>query len=345
MSRISVIVPTYRRPQTLVRCLEALKQQTRPAEEVVVAVRDTDDDTQRFLAEYDAAPLPLHWVLVSKPGTSPAQNAALEAITGDIMALTDDDAAPHPDWLARIEARFAEDEHIGGVGGRDWVYDGTENDRAHTVGKVQWWGRVIGDHHLGVGAPREVDVLKGVNCAYRSAPLKQIGFDTRLHGEGAQIHWELSLGLALRRAGWKLIYDPAIAVDHFEAPRFDKDQRYQFNAQALRDVIHNETLVLLEHLPPGRRFVFAVWAGILGTRGAPGLLQLPRLMAQIGPAVFPRWRATVSGRLEGARSWLRYRRAVRTTRTDLSQARPARRVDQQSIRNENRPAERPQSLP
>jgi len=30
-------------------------------------------------------------------------------------------------------------------------------------------------------------------------------------------------------AGWKLIYDPRVAVDHYPAQRFDEDQRNKFN--------------------------------------------------------------------------------------------------------------------
>jgi len=54
------------------------------------------------------------------------------------------------------------DSCVGGVGGRDWVYHGTqlEDGARKVIGRVHWFGRVIGNHHLGVGEPREVDVLK-----------------------------------------------------------------------------------------------------------------------------------------------------------------------------------------
>jgi len=43
----------------------------------------------------------------------------------------------------------------------DWVYHGTqlEDGARKVIGRCI--GRVIGNHHLGVGEPREVDVLKG----------------------------------------------------------------------------------------------------------------------------------------------------------------------------------------
>ncbi len=119
-------------------------------------------------------------------------SAGLEVARGDIVAITDDDAAPHPDWLARIEAYFSTHQGLAGVGGRDVVCHGEhpEGGAREVVGKVQWFGRVIGNHHLGIGRAREVDELKGVNCAYRHAALRRVGFDERLRGTGAQVHWE-----------------------------------------------------------------------------------------------------------------------------------------------------------
>jgi len=174
------------------------------------------------------------------------------------------------------------------------------------VGKVQWFGRVVGNHHLGVGEPRYVDVLKGVNCAYRRAAILPVGFDERLLGAGAQVHNDLSLSLRLRRAGWKLVYDPEVAVDHYPAPRFDEDQRRSFNATTFGDMVHNETLVLLEHLPPMRRFVFGFWALFVGTRSAPGLVQWLRLSLCEGRLASTKLQAALKGRADGLRTWRRH---------------------------------------
>ncbi len=153
--------------------------------------------------------LPLHTVTVSLPGVVAALNAGLAAAEGDIVSITDDDAAPHPDWLEKINAHFLSDSRIGGVGGRDWIHQGDKllDDSQQIVGKLQWFGRVIGNHHLGVGEPREVDVLKGVNMSFRQEAIGQLRFDERMRGTGAQVHFEMAFTLALKRAGWKLIYE------------------------------------------------------------------------------------------------------------------------------------------
>lgn len=304
--RNTVLVPTYRRPLDLSRCLLALQAQTKPVDQVIVVVRDTDTQTWQFLGGFYAERLPLHIVPVTEPGVVAALNAGLKVVIGDIVSITDDDAAPHSDWLEKINAHFIADPTIGGVGGRDWVHYGEkiEDGQQPIVGKLQWFGRVIGNHHLGVGAPREVDVLKGVNMSFRTQAIGKLTFDQRMRGTGAQVHFEMAFTLTLKRAGWKMIYDPLVAVDHYPAQRFDEDQRHKFNEMALINLVHNETLVLLEHLPRSRHFVFWLWALLVGTRDSLGLIQWLRLLPSQGKIAGQKLLLSWRGR------WLAHRQFV-----------------------------------
>ena len=301
---IAVIVPTYRRSQDLARCLEALQNQTRLADEVIVVVRDTDTETRSFLANFDHKNLALRTAEVTVTGVVAAMNIGLDAATADIVAFTDDDAAPHQDWLARIESHYLADAKIGGVGGRDWVYHGTEleDGTSGIVGKVRWFGRVIGNHHIGTGEAREVDVLKGVNMSFRRSAIAQWHFDPRMKGSGAQVHFELAFSLKLKRAGWKLIYDPKIAVNHYPAQRFDEDQRRSFNSTAFTNAVHNETVALLEYFSPLQRFAFLLWSLIVGTREAMGFVQWLRFLPQEGLLAGEKLLASLSGRWQGLRT-------------------------------------------
>ncbi len=305
MMKISVIVPTYLRPQDLARCLAALKLQTRPVDELWVIIRDTDRETWQFLEGFDRESLPLRTATVTESGVIAAMNIGLDQATGDVVAFTDDDAAPHPDWLERIEAYYLADEKIGGVGGRDWVYHGTklEEGSRPVVGKLQWFGRLIGNHHIGAGLGREVDVLKGVNMSFRREAIAELHFDHRMRGSGAQVHFEVVFSLTLRQKGWKLIYDPQIAVDHFPAQRFDEDQRNSFNAQASVNAIHNETVALLGYLSPLRRFVFVIWAIMIGTTEAFGLIQWLRFLSKDRDVARQKLVACWQGRWQGWQTW------------------------------------------
>jgi glycosyltransferase involved in cell wall biosynthesis len=306
--KLTTIIPTYCRPNDLKRCLDALKKQTRLVDELLVVVRDTDIETKAFLETFNLDNLPLQLVKVKVPGVVAAMNAGLDASSGDIVAFTDDDAAPHKDWLERIEAHFLSDTRIGGVGGRDFVYYGTQESwliegERQVVGQLQWYGLMIGNHHLGVGEPREVDVLKGANMSYRKDAIKHRRFDLRMRGSGAQVHFEIAFCLALKQDGWKLIYDPAVSVNHYNGDRFDEDGRDQFSEIALINVAHNETLALLEYLTPARQLIFLTVFILIGTGATPGFIQWLRLLPSEGSLATRKFLASLQGRLQGWQTW------------------------------------------
>jgi glycosyltransferase involved in cell wall biosynthesis len=281
--KISVLVPTYRRIRSLERCLEALKRQTISAYELLLVVRDMDEETYRFLRGFEVGNLPLKVVDVAVPGQVAALNAGLTVAIGDIIAITDDDAAPHIDWLARIEGHFLADETIGAVGGRDWVYEDGDTepvsvDTFVTVGKLQWFGRAIGNHHIGSGEAREVDILKGVNMSYRRSAISGLRFDVRLRGAGAQVCNDMGFSLSVRKRCWKVIYDPIVVVKHYPASRFDVDRGTPFDFESCYNVSYNETLILSEYFHNIQICIHSVWAILIGTRARFGLLQACRFI-------------------------------------------------------------------
>lgn len=301
---VSVIVPAYQRPEALERCLTAIAGQTRRPDEVIVVLRVGDDATiaaarsVRFPPDTSVA-----LEMVTTPGVVAAMQRGLDAAQGEIIAFTDDDAEPRADWLERLVRTIDQDERIAGAGGRDW--QPLERGDAHVVGRVQWFGRVVGNHHLGAGSARDVDLLKGVNCAFRAAPLRAVGFDARLLGGGAQLHWELALCLPLRRAGWRLVYDPAIAVDHHVAVRTGVDQihRGRFAAEPFLHAVHNETLVLLSHQQGMAHLAYRLWSMWVGTTANPGVLAALRLRLQGHDWAAAAWRAAREGRARARATW------------------------------------------
>ncbi len=307
---ISVLVPTYHRPQDLLRCLKALTMQTKPPFEVLVVVRESDAETFAALADFNSCSLPLKTLVVQEPGQVAALNTGLSRAQGEVIAITDDDAAPRPQWLERIDAHFSGDATIGGVGGKDIIHPQSlvaGDAPSAVVGQVQWFGRVIGRHHVGFGQPRPVSVLKGANMSYRQAAVDGHRFDTRLRGHGAQMHNDMAFSLAIKRAGWQLIYDPLVEVDHYPAQRFDEDQRDSFSYEACKNAVHNETLVLLDYLPWVQKVIFMVWALVVGTRDSFGLIQWLRFSLKGDGQASKQLAAAWQGRLMGSQTWGRYR--------------------------------------
>jgi GT2 family glycosyltransferase len=313
----SVVVATYRRVERLADCLDGLRSQSRMADEVLAIVHAQDEVSADFVDELALAWPVLRRVRMDRLGLVAALNRGLAEARGTIVAYVDDDAVPRADWLERIVATFESDKRIAAVGGRDLVF---ENGRlAHEpgsggarvsgplVGRQRWFGRVLGYHHVGVGPPRDVDVIKGANMSFRRSAVASIGFDERLRGHGAQIHSELSICLPLRRQGLRVVYDPRIEVAHHPAPRPYGDQRDARDHEAVFACAHNESLEILDHLGAMRRLVFSVWALAIGGSEAPGIAVLARDLIERRPATWTRFAAAQRGR---SAAW----RTIRTPR-------------------------------
>lgn len=273
--KLSVVVPTYRRPESLHRCLQGLSQQERPPDEVLIATQSADEETQALLSSWSHFKA-LRVLQLTETGAIAQYNAGLAAAQGDAVALTDDDAVPRPDWLLRIERHFQAGLDLGGVGGRDFVYKQGQllTGQVHEVGVVQWFGRIVGNHHLGTQRYNDVDILKGVNMAFRAEAIKDLYFDTDLRGGGAQTCLDMAFSLHVRKRGWRLLYDPEVAVDHYPAPRFDADQRGAPSLQAIENTSFNLYLTLLRHMRHGlRRNVALLWMRGVGLDSTPGLLR------------------------------------------------------------------------
>jgi glycosyltransferase involved in cell wall biosynthesis/GT2 family glycosyltransferase len=280
-NHVSVVVPTYRRPADLRRCLVGLAQQTfRPTQTVVVR-RAGDGATAEVLS--DLSDPQVVDVVVAEPGVIAAMSAGVAAATtSDIVAFIDDDAAPHAEWLQRLTRHFA-DPRVGGVGGRDIIVNGSPSETATLdVGRITRWGKLIGNHHLGTGPPREVMVLKGVSMAFRS---RALALPEGLRGSGAQAHFEVGVSFSARRQGWRLVYDPSAVVDHYVGPRFDADRRERPSPVAVRDAAYNLVKCLVDGDPElfWRRTFYGL---VIGDRTTPGLARATvALLRREGPVI------------------------------------------------------------
>jgi len=114
---VSVVVATYERPDLLLCCVDALLDQTLPASRYEIIV--VDDGSGREVRERVMAALSQRRRLARAPtlrflwmpanrGPAAARNHGILAARGAIIAFTDDDTKPLPDWLQQGVKAIAE---------------------------------------------------------------------------------------------------------------------------------------------------------------------------------------------------------------------------------------------
>jgi GT2 family glycosyltransferase/carbonic anhydrase/acetyltransferase-like protein (isoleucine patch superfamily) len=119
---VSVVCSTKDRAPMLPRLFEALGRQTLPADrfELVIVDNGSSDDTSAVLRRLArSAPFPTRLLRREPPG-GPARgrNAGWRAAKAAVVAFTDDDCAPSPEWLESGLAAFEGRDRLAIVQGR-----------------------------------------------------------------------------------------------------------------------------------------------------------------------------------------------------------------------------------
>jgi glycosyltransferase involved in cell wall biosynthesis/GT2 family glycosyltransferase len=109
----SVVIPTYARHQQLDRVMARLSAQVEQDFEVIVV----DQSTTPWPGRHRAFGFPVVYCHTPVKGAVRARNTGASLAAGDILAFTDDDCLPQPDWLVNARPYF-DDPDTAGVEGR-----------------------------------------------------------------------------------------------------------------------------------------------------------------------------------------------------------------------------------
>ena len=246
---ISAVILTHNRAALLAGCLKALAAQSRQADEIVVVDNGSTDSTRALLENImgpvppgadgrplpgvnlaELAGLPIKIVEgVPEKGWAAARNLGVREASGDWVAFTDDDCAPFPDWLERVEKLAGKDlDALGGavLAGKPLAYP--------------WWWHPDMAWAVGLSVPaqthpdtaRPSDYPQTANWATRREVLLREPFQEiseadlqdgeknrekrkRLYQGGRE---DAELWRRLRRQGYRCRFDPVMRVKHFISP-------------------------------------------------------------------------------------------------------------------------------
>lgn len=199
---VSVIIPVYNDSDGLARCLEALSRQTLPADDFEVLV--VDNGSERDLRPCLAAAPRAVLLQARKLGSYAARNEGLRRAKGAILAFTDADCRPRPDWLERARARILADPDVGLIGGRIEIHP---ENREHP--------RLMELYEMALAMVQE-DLVRDrgfaatANMITTRRTIDLVGpFDETLQS-GGDAEWGQRVG----RAGLRVEYADDVIIDH-----------------------------------------------------------------------------------------------------------------------------------
>ena len=314
---VSVIVPTYRRPDDLRRCVDSILATGYPRLEVIVVDNAPDDPgTVALVAPRYAGDRRVLFLREAKPGASRARNLGVRAARGDIIAFTDDDIVVDRHWLAALTHALATNPDVHCV-------TGLVIPAALDTPAQQWFERFGGFNR---GYERRVFDIRqrrgdtllypytaggfgGLgNVAFRRAALRQPdAFDVTLGPGGPAFGAEdQDAFVALLRSGGRLLYEPAALVHHRHREEYSelRWQAFTYGAGQTAGFLHwalGDRAVawdLLHRIPRILPLAFGLRGRDGRWRGAadecrPELRRLERLGYLYGPIAYGRaqlWR-------------------------------------------------------
>jgi GT2 family glycosyltransferase len=206
---VTVVVPTYNRPDELSRCLAALAAQDYPRDRFEVLVADDGGAlSPASVVEGFGDVLDLRLLRLTHGGPAHARNRAVEQARGALLAFTDDDCRPHPDWLRRLVAAL-DREPAALVGGRvaNALVDNPFSSASQTVTDVVY------AHYN--ARPEDARFFASNNLAIATVEYRRIGgFDERFVVLACEDRELCDRWLA---SGGRMLYAPDAVVSHAHA--------------------------------------------------------------------------------------------------------------------------------
>ena len=269
--KVTVLIPAYRRPVDLERCLNALKKQTALPDEIIVTVRDFDEECQSVVNKYKALMNNLQLVVVTGVGQIHAWKTGFAHSTGDIISFLDDDSEPIADWVERVIKHFSKSD-CAGVGGYTPNIDENSEEiyiKGKVIGKLFWYGRFLGNFHEYYPKVIRVDSLRGANMSFKREYIEN---DFKFKLKGREYKNDSALSFEVVKRGGYLEYNPLIKVRHHIGKQFINKGRGPTNKDQYQNA-YNNTIILLIYKNYFTNLFYFLYSLILGQNDAMGFFR------------------------------------------------------------------------
>ncbi len=226
--RVSVIIPAWRRPDLLRRCLASLARHRANCAsfETVILLNGATPEVASVVSDETEGARVVHSRV--NLGFGRGSNRAARKATGEFLVLLNDDTEVQEGWLDALVQAADAHPSAGAVGSRMVSYDGRLLEAGGLV-----WREAVGSH-VGRGLPestnhyrflREVDYCSASSLLVRRTTWDAVGgFDERYF---PGYYEDVDLCLSIRRLGQQILFQPRSCVRHFESGSLDWDSPYK----------------------------------------------------------------------------------------------------------------------
>lgn len=215
MPVVSIVIPVYNQVHYTYACLVSILEYTKDVSYEVIIADDVSTDATAHLSDY-AEGLVICRNTANQGFLRNCNHAAMSA-RGKYLMFLNNDTKVTEGWLSSLVNLMEQDKTIGLTGSKLVYPDG----RLQEAGGIIWsdgsgwnYGRLDDPDKPEYNYVKDVDYISGAAILLTNALWKQIGgFDTRF----APAYCEDSdLAFEVRRAGYRVVYQPLSKVIHFE---------------------------------------------------------------------------------------------------------------------------------
>ncbi|MGA8151708.1 MAG: glycosyltransferase [Terriglobales bacterium] len=217
--KVSVILCTYNRAESLLKALGSLAESAMPESvdwDVLVVDNNSSDQTREIVKDFCRRhPGRFLYTFESQQGLSRARNTGIREASGDVVAFVDDDVTVEPTWLRNLTARLHNGKWVG-AGGRvlpKWA--SSPPDWLPLKDRYGLAPLAVFDPGLNAGGLPEPPF--GTNMAFQKKMFQKYGdFRTDLGrcGDSMISNEDTEFGGRLLAAGEQLRFEPSAVVYH-----------------------------------------------------------------------------------------------------------------------------------
>ena len=259
--RVSVVAPTYNRRDGLPAFIQSLLRQTELSE-LVIAVDGSADGSVEWLNEQRRRDERLVVLDLPNRGAGPTRQAGIEAASGELIVLLDDDVIAAPGLIAGHARHHHELEPklVIGYMPNDW--------RKLPPGRrgIAYIYRRAYEQHCKGFAADPAFVLHGFfggNVSMPRSEFLRVGIEGLAVERGQD---DREFGIRCAKAGIRPVFDPSLAAEHLydrTLPEFRRDCRLQGRSRRLLHDAHPDVVgkELMED-PPETHVADAVGMGL-----------------------------------------------------------------------------------